>query len=379
MKKKPLKKSEKKKSNTKPNLSIWSYEKDEMIERVNKLIEEIEFVKKVHESGDEQAIKSLKQIKVNCSNENPSKFMTALGRMNVPHFRSHTQRTTIIKVGLHKFMYAGRGQEYLFSDFHLINKLKLDVKANIESMKKNGINLPKFDKTDIDYFEYSDFLLNMKPAAAENDIDCEISEMEEYDANKAYYVMAHVKGYLSDELFEQCLDLPKTKRLWLLGSIATLKRSYYKIGFKTITPAEDIYPKDPETIAMRTAWFHICKEVDDAMREFKELVGEKDFLMYYVDGIYLRKRKEGYGEILNYIEQKYGCTFKKENTQKIVRVVHENNCDGLAIYKFDESAQEYKPKTFTFPKDEELTNENADLAMSIKINAFKNKKYANRT
>lgn len=342
---------------------------DEMPSHIKALFDEIEAVEKIKQSGNDDEIKKLKQIKVNC-NESPLKFMWELGRWNVPHYRSHTQRTTIIKVGLHKFMYGGKGQDYSFADFHLISNLKADVKANIETMKQNGIKLPVFDKTDIDYFAYSDFLLNMKPAGAENDSDSEINEMEEYDVNKAYYVMANKLGYLGDELFEQCLDLPKMKRLWLLGSIATLKRSYHKVGFKIITPSEDIVQKDTE---LRTAWFHICKQVDDAMREFKELVGEKDFLMYYVDGIYLRKRKEGYSEILKYIEQKYGCTFKKENTQKIVRVVHENNCDGLAIYKFDESEGKYKPKTFTFRKDEALSNENADLLMELNPKTFKNK------
>jgi len=264
---------------------------------------------------------------------NPFDKICKLSGDNKTYEHSHTQRTTKIKHGNSVYYYGGN--DYSFKEFNLQRKLKKDILKNIEEKK---IDVPYYNQEDIKYMVYSNHVKNMP--LGETNID-----IVEYDINMAYYQCAYNLGYMSKDIYDECISLPKHKRLRFIGTIATFKRKYVRQGWKILeyTPVKDEL--------LRRVWFHICRQVDDCLTEFMRMTGD-NFLLYYVDGVYLKKGD--YTEPLKYLSKKYGFDFKKEKTMGVERVYNNhNNTYGLNIYKYNKSKKKVIPKKFTFKKEQE--------------------------
>lgn len=251
-----------------------------------------------------QKYKKPKQITYRM-HDNPNKKLNRLGKIGAEYQHSFTLSSTTIKVGNETFYYGSIN--YKMKEFHLQRALKKEVLKNIKEKK---LIVPKYDNEKIAYMKYSPDLGVMSDSFTCLDV-------KEYDLSKAYYVCAYRLGYIGKEMYDTCMDLTKEQRLRFIGSMATVKKVYTKRGFKVISL------KIRRNKLLRFVWFHICKQVDECLDELRALVGDR-FIMYYVDGIYLRKWEEdlnsdtlqviNYDATIKYIEEKYGFTFKAVDT-----------------------------------------------------------------
>ena len=291
----------------------------------------------------EDEVKTHKKIYRYTGFGNPYDRLVRLANDNKEFYHTHTTATTRLLIDEYasysSYMYGGR--DYSFKEFHLQRKLKNEIRTNIKEKK---IKVPKFTQADINYFTYSPKLIDMEPGEY-------IDEITSFDINKAYYTCAYHLGYMNKEMYEECIHLPKHIRLRFIGTIATCKTTYHRVGWRMASPVKIERDK-----LLRRVWFHICKEVDNCLRDFMEILGD-NFLLYYVDGIYMKKGD--YSDQIKYISGKYGFEFKQEEVSKIVRMHRETyDSQGIDIYKWDERKKKFLPKEFTFRKTNPHENDN---------------------
>jgi hypothetical protein len=221
---------------------------------------------------------------------------------------------------------GGNSSIVKFSELNLRRQIKSHVLKNIE-----GVELPELDQKNINYTRIADWVENEKHGAHLGDIVC-------YDINMAYYQCALILGFITKEFYERCLNLPKPVRLRLIGSIATKKRRYTYVGGKMTTEPEII-----EIKKLRDVWHHIVNHVGQCMEEIAKVAGNK-FLMYWVDGIYLRGKKEDWDQLMLEVSARWGFSFKYE------RIVD-------AIYQYDEKLKSSRLLLYKHKGDEELKEE----------------------
>ena len=189
----------------------------------------------------------------------------------------------------------------------LQKKLKKHIKNRNNGKKINyqnqRISYHKFDSSLQDMIETSgDYL--------------EFPHILEMDITKAYYKMARNLDYISEEIYQICLKLPKHIRLRLIGSIATHKvvEKYENKELKDIQIIEDL--------ELRDIWFHICYEVGKIMVECSEAIQDY-FIFYWVDGIYFQMDKrfstknDPSQQIIKSIFQKNNLDFSVNELNKI--------------------------------------------------------------
>lgn len=213
----------------------------------------------------------------------------------------------------------------------LMSKVKNEIKRNL-------INLPPvpIDTKEIKYFDYSGVLNNDLGAGEIR----EFKNVVEIDLTAAYYYSALNLKLLSKETLDICLLLHKTKRLSILGAIASKKIiTEYENGFET-----QKYIKTNKEL--RNAWFAICKNVDETLQRCQNICGKK-FLFYYVDGVYFdrcnRTEKRIENEILN-----SGYFFKKTLVENFELIKADERKYLLNIYKNSDP----EPKKFTIVKSQ---------------------------
>lgn len=253
---------------------------------------------------------------------------------------SRTQNSCKIIIPKRNEVYFKGSGNYSFVEMNNQRSLKKKVHENII---KNEMVVPEITQNDISYFKYGKYLLNEMP------FDSPMTDFVEFDIAKAYYKMAYNLGYIDEEMYQEYINLKKDVRLRFLGSIATKKRFYeYKKG-KLAT--EPIIKEDR---ILRKVWFHICKETDNCLAELMEAVGD-NFIMYYVDGIYLKKGD--YTEIINRISEKHKVDFVQEKVRSITKTWDDNSkAIKIIITKFNVKKNTYVPKEFTVRSVESLQN-----------------------
>lgn len=265
--------------------------------------------------------------------EKPSKKVADLKKLGHAFTASYTQRTAKIVVPAlnESYLYGGKG--YSVKEFHVQSKLK---KGILEAVEQKGMEVPYYESKDIKYSVYSE-ILQQAPAGTV------IKNVVEFDVNKAYYQCAYNLGYITKKMYETYLDLPKHVRLRLIGTIATRKRIYsYNENGRLSDEVQII--QEP---ILRRVWFHICKQVDEALEYFAELAGNR-FLMYYVDGIYLQDGD--WSKELDMVREKFGFEFKECKVKSITKFYNDLDiykCHQLKIKKFDEDINDFKDKPFT--------------------------------
>lgn len=243
---------------------------------------------------------------------------------------SHTQRTTKIKVYSQNLEYFYGGGDYSNKEFQQQRKLKTYIKKNIVV---NKTELPVYTQADINYYSYSKTLIDMPYG----DI---ISNVVEYDINKAYYQCAYNLGYINAKMYSEYINMPKHIRLRFIGVIATRKRTYTYIQGKL---SKNNQIKEDEEL--RNVWFHICKQVDNALERFKEITKD-NFLFYYVDGIYLKSGD--YSNELKIIKDEFEFDFSEEKVNSIKKIWRDEKDKSLKATQYE--VEKYDKKTDTFKK-----------------------------
>lgn len=131
----------------------------------------------------------------------------------------------------------------------------------------------------------------------------------EVDIDQAYWETAFQLGIVPEKLYAKgCKgNISKKCRLTALGSLARKKYKYTYKGDKLIDQVVDREP------LLENLWFTICKRVSDVMHEVINTL-DKDFIFYWVDGIYMNHTPENVAKTMNiFIERGYQSKFKRIN------------------------------------------------------------------
>jgi hypothetical protein len=129
----------------------------------------------------------------------------------------------------------------------------------------------------------------------------------EIDLDEAYWKTALILGVISKELYEKGKKgkISKQARLTALGTLAKKTTILKYKGFKLI---EDQIVNEP---LLENLWYTICKRISDVMTKAQKALG-KDFIFYWVDGIYLVDTKKNRDLVTKiFTESGYGVKYKK--------------------------------------------------------------------
>lgn len=230
---------------------------------------------------------------------------------------------------------------FSYKEMNLFAEIRKEVRFNIE---QKNLKLPDYTAKDIGYYLYSNAMHEAQKTGR-----VEFDDVMEFDIVKAYYTAAYNLGYISREFFLACIELPKTTRLRLIGSIATLKTIFvYKEGKLSGDP---IQKYDPD---LRKAWFHICKYVDECMRQLRRLLGE-DFLFYWVDGLYC-KSTDKIDDYLLWVRLKYNLDFEYKPVDRVV-VEKDDAKKSMMVNVYKTGEDPAKPTRYYLNNDGEVIKE----------------------
>lgn len=158
----------------------------------------------------------------------------------------------------------------------------------------------------------------------------------EMDINHAYWKTAHMLGAISDKLYYEGLDqeggISKVARLVALGALAK-KKTYYKIKGGKMKESHV-----ERSLLTENIWFTICHNVSKVMQDVAISLG-KDYLFYWVDGIYMKNDPESV-QLAKVIFEQNGYGVK---TKEMYRV--DFNQENFTIYS--------SKSDFDSPYDEE--------------------------
>ena len=230
---------------------------------------------------------------------------------------------------------------FTFKEMNLFAEIRKEVLHNIEYKK---LLLPNYESTDIGYYLFSNKIHKAQETGREV-----FDDAMEFDIVKAYYMAAYNLGYISMDFFLKCIELPKVTRLRLIGSIATSKTIFkYENGKLTGKP------EIKENEDLRKAWFHICKYVDEAMRNLAKLLGN-DFLFYWVDGLYCLANPN-IDAYIRHCTLKYGFDFEYKMVDQIV-VERDEKKKSMLVKAFKSGEDPKKPTCYYLNNDGEVIRE----------------------
>ena len=204
-----------------------------------------------------------------------SKIMDLLIYRKIPFDITFTSNTTQIQTADIKYFisdnqiemkylsFIGQVKKYANSRPALKNHI---YKETIIDGHRRNVKI-KIERPKINYMRFSKI---------ENGI---YKNLVEIDLNRAYWNIALEKGYLSKELYDKGLEVPKNVRLVALGSLATVKNLYHFDGNQKTFIKEDYNKKT------RPFFFEISREVDNLMSNIFDKV---PVLWYWVDAFFYR-------------------------------------------------------------------------------------------
>jgi hypothetical protein len=272
------------------------------------------------------------KIVLKCSGS-PESTITMCKRLDLDFVISRTSNSTTVEYN---------NTKHLFSDnpiskreIILQKQVKKEIMNSIEGLSEKTKNLMNTVKPTV-YFRFHKSMYEINNHGEY----FEFENTYEVDITKAYYQTAFNLGFISEKFFEKCLNLRKSWRLRLLGSIATKKHiEIYENG-----QLVDIQVK--ENPLLNTVWRTITAEVDECMNYCCNTIYD-DFLMYWVDGIYFQE-KENHTDlnrkIVSSIMHQFGYDCSVEKKDKIIAVNIDNQ---VRVYVYKDNKQQ---KLFSVPK-----------------------------
>lgn len=196
---------------------------------------------------------------------------------------------------------------------------------------------------DIRYIEVGDY--------AEGEV---IEDIALIDIKAAYWQTAKNLGIIDERLFKQGMNMDKITRLASLGSLAKTKDVWRFDGeYMVLAKTERSY-------ATENLWFAICKRVSDVMQRISKEIG-KDFIFYWVDGIYIKNKPE-----LRHKISDIALEFNYEITTKLVnRVEFKHN--SFSVY--EGIGENTVPKEFSYcvGKDRSIIDKYIEDQQLLKI------------
>lgn len=254
-----------------------------------------------------------------------------------------TSGTTILtnSQGVKRLYY--RDDLFTFADLAFMNRLRKNIEAsnsyaelkiaidsqgqgkeataeNIMLRRSKTENMIEFGISPlaVRYFDFDDSIYSL-----DLEVGCcyEYENIRECDITRAYYYSAYQLGVFTDDFFKECLQLPKAIRLKMMGAMAANVTIYEYVNGRI----DKCYVMNDKYL--RAIWFSICRYVDQCMRDIKNFL-VKDFIFYWVDGIFYKDTK-GAHDVIESIMKAYG--FEHVITD-IVKMRAENRGGDMVLY-----------------------------------------------
>lgn len=223
-----------------------------------------------------------------------------------------------------------KGLEYLFTE-KITKSITFSAFKSIKSdIIKSGIVIDFIPRIDVTYFSVNEWLKSKK----ETPDDCYC-----IDINSAYLTTLLINGMITEETFQRVTHYGKEVRLKSVGMLATNKNIFeYKEGKLVSHRMEnDKY--------LRNYFFFCCHEVGKVMNEIAGRL-QDDFLFFWVDGIYVRKKERA--EEVRKLLSEHGYTSKVKHLID-VNFYSEKEC---LFFSYKEELRG-KVKRFKVPYDDE--------------------------
>lgn len=190
---------------------------------------------------------------------------------------------------------------------------------------------------------------NEQPAIKYEDVvffENNIKETLEYkdivnlDLNSAYATVLLNEYFIEKKTYQFLQTIPKIDRLACVGMFASKKTTYY---FDESGKAVNWEIKEADT----SGYFIYCiKKVGDLMKEIKAAIGE-DFLMFWVDGIYIKNNGSGSVKKARKIIEDHRYNYKEKILPTFKTFKSEKN--KIKVILGEEYLDHCKIKEFNYP------------------------------
>lgn len=162
-----------------------------------------------------------------------------------------------------------------------------------KDIKETGLVAPDIDKRELKYYDFT------PPKYLQQ------SEETIYniDIKSAYARVLFRHGIISRKTYEKMQCLPKKDRLASVGMLASRKNIFNMQGREVVSASSEEKDTAP--------WFLFCvKKTAELMDKCRAILG-KDFLFYWVDGIFFRNERNA-RKVMELIDREgYACSFDK--------------------------------------------------------------------
>lgn len=242
-------------------------------------------------------------------------------------------------------------------DLGFVKKVKNHVIRENIAVKFLRNRLTTEDVTYIDMARYED--------------GTEFDDVWEIDIDEAYWKTALMLDVIDQKIYDEGskykteeglteiqISHRKMVRLIALGSLAKKERRYEFKGKRIILKPDQ---RSESVKATENIWYTICKRVSDCMQEAKKSVKPEDYVMYWVDGIYIRG--ESNIKTIQDVFTKWGYRSK---IKRIERVSYDKSVCSAFTLKTDE-----KPRTFHLPSVKKTKNITKSTIQEMNIAAVK--------
>jgi hypothetical protein len=217
------------------------------------------------------------------------KYLQSTGKPFEMHISNYTTKFICPELAI-RTVFTETKKSYKF--FAVSKKIEIEVLPKLDTF---------FFKDKFDYFLIKKTIENL---VINDNFYC-------VDINGAYPQVLKNDKLISEKLYLDLLNLPKKDRLASIGMLASEKECYlYKGNEVTELPLI--------TKPTKKVFFHCVGTINDLMQNLS-LILEKEFLFYWVDGIFL-SNFESATIAKKYIEKKgYKCTIQKCSQPQIIR------------------------------------------------------------
>jgi hypothetical protein len=234
----------------------------------------------------------------------------SLRECKIPHEIAKTSLTTVLKVK-NLTLKQTEGGLIKNNELHFIKKVKDYVLKNSTGVYCN--------KAKIKYIQDG----HIKKSRWYS------SQIWEIDLNAAYWNFAYKFNYIDEELFLKGKKVSKLTRLVSLGNLA---KTTTILNFNGLTYE---FVKQTKSEDTEGVFFSVSLATDETMRMLKA-IADKNFLLYWVDAIFLKTEKSK-NDVINYLKSQ-NIEFKIKKIDKIYKdnlniQIHDNKGIRKFFYK----------------------------------------------
>lgn len=189
----------------------------------------------------------------------------------------------------HKIIYSNYTTEIICEklnfDFMFLNSFQSKKMFVAFNMIKGDFNnytvneIPTYTYNDVLFFEHA---INR---------EMQLKDVVNLDLNSAYATVLLNDGFIQQKTFDFLQEIPKIDRLACIGMFASRKTLFQYDEKGEVDKHELIKAKNKHGDETEGYFIYCIKKVGELMVNIRSKIGD-DFLMFWVDGIYIKNNKE---------------------------------------------------------------------------------------